>query len=93
LGGTIEALLMERPTIATRVGGMPEAVRDQETGLLVPPGDAAALADAIEWLLRHPEASTRLGRAGRARMLRGYTLEQTGTALGDLYAEIAQAPR
>lgn len=76
LGGTIEALLMERPTVATRVGGMPESVRDGETGLLVPPSDPDALADAIIRLLSDREEAAALGRAGRKLMLKHFTFAQ-----------------
>jgi glycosyltransferase involved in cell wall biosynthesis len=88
LGGTIEALLMERPTVATEVGGMPEAVRHEETGLLVPAGDAAALAAAIERLLANRDEAMRLGRAGRALMLERFTLARTGADLAALYARL-----
>jgi glycosyltransferase involved in cell wall biosynthesis len=90
LGGTIEALLMERPTIATRVGGMPESVRHEETGLLVPPADPEALAAAIERLLGDPQEAARMGRAGRRLMLQRFTLERTGADLALLYEGIAR---
>ena len=88
LGGTIEALLMERPLVATAVGGMPESVRHEETGLLVPPADPVALAAAIERLLRDREEATRFGRAGRELMLKRFTLERTGADLDSLYASV-----
>ena len=89
LGGTIEALLMERPTVATRVGGMPEAVRHEETGLLVPPADAPALAAAIERLLGDRTEARRLAAAGRALMLDRFTLRRTGSDLAAVYARVA----
>jgi glycosyltransferase involved in cell wall biosynthesis len=90
LGGTIEALLMERPTIATSVGGMPESVRNEETGLLVPPADPVALAAAIERLLANREEAARFGRAGRALMLDRFTLARTGADLAALYERVAR---
>ena len=90
LGGTIEALLMERPLVATRVGGMPEAVRHEQTGLLVPPADPPALAAAIERLLADREEARRLGKAGRALMLERFTLERTGDDLSALYERLAR---
>jgi glycosyltransferase involved in cell wall biosynthesis len=54
------------PVIASAVGGIPEAVRDQLTGLLVPPGDAAALAGAIARLLTDETLARRMGEAGRS---------------------------
>ncbi|MEA2325862.1 MAG: hypothetical protein QOE68_821 [Thermoanaerobaculia bacterium] len=89
LGGTIEALLMERPTVATRVGGIPESVHQEETGLLVPPADPAALAATIERLLANPEEGRRFGAAGRQLMLERFTLARTGTDLAALYERVA----
>jgi glycosyltransferase involved in cell wall biosynthesis len=89
LGGTIEALLMERPTVGTRVGGIPESVRHEETGLLVPPGDPASLAAAIERLLANPGEGRRFGAAGRKLMLERFTLSRTGADLASLYARVA----
>ena len=88
LGGTVEALLMERPLVATAVGGMPESVRHEETGLLVPPADPPALAAAIERLLADRDAALRLGRAGRALMLERFTLATTGVDLSALYESL-----
>jgi glycosyltransferase involved in cell wall biosynthesis len=89
LGGTIEALLMERPTVGTRVGGIPESVRHEETGLLVPPADPAALAAAIERLLANRDEARRFGVAGRKLMLERFTLSRTGADLDALYRRIA----
>ncbi|HVZ65757.1 MAG TPA: glycosyltransferase family 4 protein [Lacunisphaera sp.] len=58
------------PVVAHDIGGVPEAVADGETGLLVPPGDQPALTRAFEGLLRDPALRRRLGEAGRARALR-----------------------
>jgi glycosyltransferase involved in cell wall biosynthesis len=62
----MEALATGRPVISTPISGIPELVRDGETGLLVPPDDARALADAIERLAVDDELRGRLGREGRA---------------------------
>jgi glycosyltransferase involved in cell wall biosynthesis len=61
----MEALAARRPVVASARSGVPELVRDGETGLLVPPGDAEALATAIGRLLDDPALRDRLGRAGR----------------------------
>ncbi len=84
-GGTIESLLMCRPTVATRVGGMPETVRHEETGLLVPPRDPDALAAAICRLLDSPDEARRFAQAGRRLMLDRHTIEHTVAAIDDLY--------
>ena len=54
--------------IASRAGGMPEAVLDEQTGLLIPPGDAQALMAAMERLLSDPALAGEYGAAGRCRM-------------------------
>jgi glycosyltransferase involved in cell wall biosynthesis len=77
LGGTIESLLMAAPTVASRVGGMPEAVRHEETGLLVAPDRTGELAAAIVRLLGAPDLAARLGRCGRELMLQRFTFERT----------------
>lgn len=61
----LDAFAWNLPVIAGRAGALPEIVRDHETGLLFEPGDDAALADAIGWLLRHPEEAQRLAQAGK----------------------------
>jgi glycosyltransferase involved in cell wall biosynthesis len=93
LGGTIESLLMARPTVATRVGGMPESVVDGETGVLVEPGDPADLARGICELLRDPERAAGLGRAGRELMLSRFTLTTTVPGLAAIYRRQRAAAR
>jgi glycogen(starch) synthase len=63
----IEAMAAGLPVVATRVGGIPEVVADGETGLLVPPGDAPALAAAVDRLLADPALAKRLGASARSR--------------------------
>ncbi|GLC28481.1 glycosyl transferase [Roseisolibacter agri] len=63
----VEAMAAARPVVATAVGGVPDALVASETGLLVPPGDARALADAIAALLADPARAEQMGAAGVAR--------------------------
>jgi glycosyltransferase involved in cell wall biosynthesis len=63
-----EAMAWGRPVVATAVGGLVDAVEDDVTGVLVPPGDIPALRAAIGALLGDPERRARLGAAGRARV-------------------------
>jgi glycosyltransferase involved in cell wall biosynthesis len=88
LGGTIESLLMEAPTVATRVGGMTDSVVDGETGVLVRPADPRSLADGILRLLRDPSAARAYGVAGRERMLARFTLRHTVDDLDTLYQRL-----
>ncbi len=62
------AMTMGRAVVATRVGDLASVVADGETGRLVEPGDAAALADALVDVLADPERAARMGEAGRARL-------------------------
>lgn len=64
----LEAMAAGKPVVATAVSGLPLAVADGETGLLVPEKDPAALAAAVTGLLADPERARRLGEAGRARV-------------------------
>ncbi|HLZ34215.1 MAG TPA: glycosyltransferase [Nitrospira sp.] len=61
----LEAMAAGRPVVATTVGGIPEFVRQGETGILVKPGDAASLANAISSLLQHPEQAREMGLRGQ----------------------------
>lgn len=72
----LEAMFHGLPVVATAVNGTPEAVADERTGLLVPPGDPGALADAMARLARDPELRTRLGTAGREEAERRFTVER-----------------
>ena len=63
----VEAMAAERPVVATRVGGVPDAVVDGETGLLVPPRAPGELAAALDALLADPERRARMGAAGQRR--------------------------
>jgi glycosyltransferase involved in cell wall biosynthesis len=69
----LEAMAAGRPLVASHVGGLAETVVDAETGMLVPPGDAGALADALARLAADPALRARLGAAGRARVLAHFT--------------------
>jgi glycosyltransferase involved in cell wall biosynthesis len=64
----LDAMACGLPCVGTRIEAVPEIVRDGETGLLVPPGDPAALAGALERLLRDPARARGMGARGRARV-------------------------
>ncbi len=85
----VEAQAMERPVIATNHGGAAETVADGATGWLVPPGDADALAAALDHALAlDAGARATLGRAGRDRVLLRYTREAMTAAVLEVYSEL-----
>jgi len=83
----IEAFCCGTPVIATRHGGLSDLIEHGKTGLLVPPGDANALKDAMRWAECHPEAMVQMGKAARAEYLRCYTPEHNYDILFSIYQE------
>jgi len=81
----IEAMAAERPVVATNGGGVPEIVVDQVTGLLVPMGDAQAMAESICRLLEHPEQARSMGGEGRKRFLDHFTIQNTAANVEKVY--------
>ena len=81
-----QAMACAVPVIASEIGGIPEVVRRSgENGLLVPPGDVRALAEAIRALLRDESLRQRLGQAARQRVLVHYTVERMVEQTLDVY--------
>ncbi|WP_334110165.1 glycosyltransferase family 4 protein [Thermodesulfitimonas autotrophica] len=71
----LEAMATGKPVVASAVGGIPEIVREGETGFLVPPGDAETLADRLSWLLSHPEEAEEIGKQAREFAKRFFSAE------------------
>ncbi|WP_432171602.1 DUF3492 domain-containing protein [Streptomyces sp. 1222.5] len=84
--GLVEAMFCGRATVSTDVGAVVEVIGG--TGLVVPPRNPRALAEACVALLRDPERRARLGAAARARALELFTVEQNITAFHGIYLEI-----
>ena len=84
---SLEAMALERPLVASRVGGVPEVVQDGLTGTLVPPADAEALARAVCAYLGDADLSARHGREGRKLVLSTFTLERMARNLEEVYEE------
>ena len=80
----LEALALGTPCVSTYVTGVPEAVRHDETGLLVPPGDAPALAVALERLLGDSDLRDRFASAGRALVEKEFDVRQQARAMREL---------
>lgn len=88
----IEAMAMEKAVVATGAGGVPEIVVDGESGLLVPPGDPRALADALLALLGDPARAARLAHAARQRAETHFGIARHVTAVEAVYARLLSAP-
>jgi glycosyltransferase involved in cell wall biosynthesis len=87
----IEALASELPTISTQVTGIPEIIQDGITGLCVPPGDVQRLAEAILWMLDHPEAAQAMGRRGRQLVLEQFDRRKNARLLLTRWRELYTA--
>ncbi len=85
----VEAMMCGRPVVATRGGGVTEIIRDGETGLLVPPGEASALAAALGRILSDPTLAERLAQKGREDVSQRFSLEETCRSVSALLAEAA----
>jgi glycosyltransferase involved in cell wall biosynthesis len=84
----LEAMAAGRPVVATDVGGVPEAVRHGETGLIVPPENPTALAAAIAELIADPSRAARYGAAGHARALARFSPAPMAAAVEDVYERV-----
>src|SRR5207253_3749765 len=80
----IEAMAAARPVVSTQLAGIPESVVDGETGLLVPPEDTMALAEALGRLIEDPKLRLHYGRAGRVRIEQHFRVEHTVRPLIEL---------
>jgi glycosyltransferase involved in cell wall biosynthesis len=87
----LEAMAAGKPVVATDAGGSPEVVIDGKTGILVPPNDPEALADAMLRLLADRELARSLGEAGRVRVQSEFTLETMVARLEELYDSLLAA--
>ena len=83
----IEAMAMQKPVVAFAHGALPEIVTP-ETGILVPSGDIAALAEAVMALLAEPQRAAAMGRQARARVAQNFTIQQTARKIEEIYRSI-----
>lgn len=88
----LEAMACGTPVVCSKIGGMSELVRDGETGFLVPPADARALGERVEYLLDHPEQARQMGQAARRHVLASFAWEHVAHACLEAYRS-AVGPR
>lgn len=84
----IEGMAAGTPVIGTNAGAVPEVIEDKVTGLLVPPGDEEALAEAIAWILDHPYEAQRMRLAARDAVALRFTTERYVRGIERVYEEI-----
>ncbi len=89
----LQMAVMRRPTVATRVGGIPELIVDHETGILVKKEDPQAMADAVVELLESPDRARRMGEAARRRAMEVFGFEKYVAAYDELYRRLARSSR
>ena len=93
LGSAIlEAMACNRPVVATRAGGIPEAVDHEVTGLIVPPQDENALAGGILRLLKSPELREQFGQAGRQRVIDSFSIDRLVEGTANVYERWKRSP-
>jgi glycosyltransferase involved in cell wall biosynthesis len=82
----VEAMAMELPVVSTPIGAIPEIVDDGINGLLIPPNDDNALADAIEMLVRDSDLRRRIGIAARKKIENRFDIDKNMARYAALYA-------
>ncbi len=82
----VEGLALARPVVATRGGGVGEIIDHGTTGLLYPPGDSAALAEALRSLITEPALAARLGADGRRAVMARFSIERSVQDLEGVFA-------
>lgn len=84
----MEAMASGLPAVATKVGGVPELVRDGESGYLVQPGDAEAMAEKLDLLVKNPDGRREMGIAGRKIVEEKYDIQKLNERLVELYRSL-----
>jgi len=87
----MEAMAAGRPVIASQIGGLPDLVIDGETGLLIPPGDRAALHEAMLRIITDPDLRERMGQAGKERFVR-FQASTVVPQIEQVYSDIVRLP-
>ena len=83
----LEAMAMEKPVVSTTISGIPEVVENMKNGLLVPPGNAKALADVIALVFQEPQLRKAFGKAGRHTVCKRFSISRNISRLASLLNE------
>jgi glycosyltransferase involved in cell wall biosynthesis len=84
----IEAMAAGKPVVATGAGAVGEIVEDGNEGILVPPGDSQALADAVVDILTHPQRAVKMGQSGLDTVRRRFDMQQHASAVQSIYQDL-----
>lgn len=84
----IEAMMAGKPVVASAEGGPVDVIEDGVTGRLIPPGDPAALAEALDAMLRDPRQAAAMGQRGRERAVERYDIRATARAVQQVYSKV-----
>lgn len=87
----LEAMAMKVPVIATTVGGLPEIIKEGETGMLVPPADVDSLCSAMMTLMENRELRKKMGEAGRERVLEKFSAGNNVKKTEEVYLDVLKA--
>jgi glycosyltransferase involved in cell wall biosynthesis len=90
---TLEAMAMEKPVVATDVGAVPEQIVNGETGIIVPPRDPGAMAEAVIYLLEHPAEASTMGKKARPRVIELFSLDICVAQYITLYHQVMSRKR
>jgi glycosyltransferase involved in cell wall biosynthesis len=85
-----EAMASALPVVSTPIAGVPEMVTDNASGFLVPPGDPAALADALDKVVSDKELARRFGEHGRKRAAGIFSIEASASSLRELFERLSR---
>jgi glycosyltransferase involved in cell wall biosynthesis len=89
----LEAMASARPVIGSRIGGIPEVILENETGLLFNPGDTSELSEKIVQILLNPERAERMGKLGRERVEKEFSAQKHIERILDLYSSLLKAKK
>ncbi|MBP7711894.1 MAG: glycosyltransferase family 4 protein [Gammaproteobacteria bacterium] len=89
----LEALAAGTPVVASRAGGIGDVIQDGETGLLVDEGEPEQIVASVQRLVAHPDFAAGLAKRGRARVVRDFSKEATGSAFAGLFESLIRSRR
>jgi len=86
----LEAMQLAKPIIASRVGGLPEIIRHQDTGFLVTRNNIEELTNAMAYLITHPDEAVAMGQRARADVLKRFSIEKMVDGYEQAYCDVIQ---